>query len=86
MSKGLGKMLSPKEIAHDKKVLFLRSFDIRLVTDRMEDASPHKRNKSKITGLSILEKSSPSQTLQFATGRIIRLTYRCAAKAKRFIG
>ena len=74
LSKGLGKILSPKEIAHDKVVLFLRGFDIRLVTDRMEDASPHKRNESKITRLSILRISSPSQTLQFATGRIIRLT------------
>ena len=68
LSKGLGKILSTKEIAHDKHVLFLfRSFDIWLVTDRMEDAKPHKRNKSKIATLSILGKSS-FQTLQFATG------------------
>ena len=46
--------MSTKEIAHDKHVLFLRSFDIWLVADGMEDPSPHKPNKSKITRLGIL--------------------------------
>jgi hypothetical protein len=55
LSKCLGKISSPEEIAHDKHILFLRSIDIWLVTNSMENAGPHKRNKSKIARLSILE-------------------------------
>ena len=49
-------LLRGRTSSNDKHVLFLRSFDIWLVTDRMEDASPHKRNKSKIARLRILGK------------------------------